>query len=103
MEGKWLKCQSGYLRRSRCFFLSVSFFFSSTFPENTFVTYFFTFYFWPCCTAGGILQPGIEPAPLAVKAWSPNHWTTGEFPKYIYIFFTEDFHVLACLLYLTFM
>ena len=25
-------------------------------------------------------QPGIEPRPLAVKAWSPNHWTTREFP-----------------------
>ena len=32
--------------------------------------------------ACGILvsQSGIEPAPLAVKAWSPNHWTTREFP-----------------------
>ena len=24
-------------------------------------------------------QPGIEPGPLAVKAPSPNHWTTREF------------------------
>ena len=22
--------------------------------------------------------PGIEPVPLAVEAWSPNHWTTRE-------------------------
>ena len=25
-------------------------------------------------------QPGIEPAPSAVKAQSPNHWTAREFP-----------------------
>ena len=31
--------------------------------------------------AGWILvpQPGIEPTPLAVKEWSPNHWTAREF------------------------
>ena len=31
--------------------------------------------------ACGILvpQPGIEPAPLALKARSPNHWTAREF------------------------
>ena len=34
-------------------------------------------YFWPCCAACRVLVPqlGIEPAALAVKAWSPNHWT----------------------------
>ena len=32
--------------------------------------------------ACGILapQPGIKPAPLAVEAWSLNHWTTREVP-----------------------
>ena len=25
-------------------------------------------------------QPGMEPMPLAVEAWSANHWTTREFP-----------------------
>ena len=32
---------------------------------------------------GQILVPqlGIEPTPLAVKAWSPNHWTTREVPN----------------------
>ena len=41
------------------------------------------FFFWPCCTACGILvpRPGIEPQPLAVRVWSPNHCTAGEFPK----------------------
>ena len=29
--------------------------------------------------------PGSEPAPLAVKALSPNHWTTGEFPPRVYL------------------
>ena len=37
-------------------------------------------------TTCGILvpQPGIEPAPTAVKAPSPNHWTAREFPKNIH-------------------
>ena len=32
--------------------------------------------------ACGILvpQPGIEPVPPVVEAWSPNHWTAREFP-----------------------
>ena len=25
-------------------------------------------------------QPGIEPGCLAVKAWSPNHWTARKLP-----------------------
>ena len=35
------------------------------------------------CMACEILvpQPGIEPVPSTVKARSPNHWTTREFPK----------------------
>ena len=34
-------------------------------------------FFLPCHMASGILvpRPGIEPRPLAVKLWSPNHWT----------------------------
>ena len=42
------------------------------------------FLFWLCCVVCGILdpQPGIEHRPLAVKAWSPNHWTTREFPPF---------------------
>ena len=27
-------------------------------------------------------QPGIETAPLAVRAQSPNHWTASEFPPH---------------------
>ena len=45
-----------------------------------------TIFFWPHHSACGILvpQPGIEPRPLAVSAWSPNHWPTRELLKKIY-------------------
>ena len=35
---------------------------------------------WPSCEACGILasQPGIEPMPHALGAWSLNHWTARE-------------------------
>ena len=41
------------------------------------------FFFGLCCAACGILipRPGIKPVPPAVKARSPNHWTTREFPE----------------------
>ena len=37
----------------------------------------------PCHVDCGILvlQPGIKPWPLAVRAWSPDHWAAREFPK----------------------
>ena len=40
------------------------------------------FFFFGCAAACRILvpQPGIEPVPPAVEAWSPNHWTTREVP-----------------------
>ena len=39
-------------------------------------------YFWPHCTACGILvpSPGMEPMPPAVEARSLNHWTAREVP-----------------------
>ena len=42
----------------------------------------FCFCFWPHCVACRILfpWPGTEPGPSTVKAQSPNHWTTREFP-----------------------
>jgi len=33
--------------------------------------------------------PGIEAGPSAVKEWSPNHWTTREFPLNIPFICTE--------------
>ena len=40
------------------------------------------FFFWLHSTACGIFvpRPGIEPQPSAVKAQSPNHWASREFP-----------------------
>ena len=36
-----------------------------------------------------VLQPGIKLGPLAMKAWTLNHWTTREFPYYYYYFFEK--------------
>ena len=43
-------------------------------------------FFWLCFEAYGILVPqsGTEPRPLAVKAPSPNHWTTKELPSLLF-------------------
>ena len=43
------------------------------------------FFFWSHCTACRILvpRPGIETVPPAVEVWSPNHWTTREFPTWV--------------------
>ena len=44
---------------------------------------FWVFFGGPHHAACGILvpRPGIEPRPSAVKARSPNHWNTREFPQ----------------------
>ena len=54
---------------------------------SVFLFLFLFFSFWPYCMACGIFvpQPGIESVPPAVEAWSPNHWTTREFPNYWYL------------------
>ena len=48
--------------------------------EQNYYQHRILFYFWPHNVACGILVPwpGIEPEPLGLKVWSPNHWTTGE-------------------------
>ena len=53
--------------------------------------YFILFYF-PGCEPYRILVswPGIEPMPFAVEAWSPNHWTTGEFAEDILYLCVQD-------------
>ena len=54
---------------------------SVTSPSSFFLSFFFFFGH----VAWGILvpRPGIEPQPLVVKVWSPNHWTIREFPHYL--------------------
>ena len=51
--------------------------------------FYFLKIFWPYSMACGIFvppPPGIEPMPLALEAWSPNHWTAREFPRDLFIF-----------------
>ena len=49
------------------------------------ITFFFFFLFWLHPAAYGILvpQPGMEPNPPALGAWSLNHWTTRKIPFYL--------------------
>ena len=52
--------------------------------EFFFILKFYLFmYFCLYHGAYGILdsQPGTEPMPTAMEAWSLNHWTTREVPK----------------------
>ena len=44
------------------------------------------YFFCPRHAACGILvpRPGIKPGPMAVKALSPNPWTTREFPHFVF-------------------
>ena len=53
------------------------------------------------CPECGILipQPGIEPVPPAVEAWSSNHWTSGEFSTYAFFFFQFMFQMWWFLLF----
>ena len=50
------------------------------------MNFFFSFFFWPCCAACGTFVPQgeIKPGPLAVRAWSPHHWTAREFPEFYF-------------------
>ena len=51
----------------------------------------------PCSMQGISSQPGIKPEPSAVKAQSPNHWTTGEFPS-VTTYVCMDFVLFVCLI-----
>ena len=57
--------------------------------KNIALNIIYLFLIWPCHGAYGILvpRPRIEPVTSSVKAWSPNHWTSREFPKYYFSFF----------------
>ena len=54
-------------------------------PPRTSISFFL--FFWLCRLACGILAPGpgIEPAPLAVKPQSPNHWAAKECPETLFL------------------
>ena len=54
--------------------------------------FYFSFIFWPCYVACGVLVlwSGVEPGPLTMKAQSPNHWTAREVP--------QDSWLCACML-----
>lgn len=55
-------------------------------PVFHFWVFFFLFFFWLCHMAYRILVPwpGTESGSTAVKAPSPNQWTTREFPPVLY-------------------
>ena len=61
-------------------------------------TQWFDFYFILFCLAmlRGLQdvssQPEMEPGRSALRPWSPNHWTTREFPKYFYIIQDDHHH-----------
>ena len=49
---------------------------------QVFIFFYFYFLATPCVTCRILVpQPGIEPGPTAMKALSPNHWTTRELPR----------------------
>ena len=54
-----------------------------------FLFLFLWVFFRLCLAACRVLVPwpGIKPVSLAVEVWSPNHWTTREFP--VVLFFTK--------------
>ena len=49
------------------------------------MNFLFLFGAEPCGLWGLSPQPGVEPGPSAVKAWSPSHWTTREFPLFVVV------------------
>ena len=48
-----------------------------------FYLFLISYCFCPCWVVCGVLVPwpGIESMPAATEAWSPNYWTTREFPQ----------------------
>ena len=40
---------------------------------------------WPCDILAP--QPGMEPRPPALEAWSPNYWTAREVPPFEFLAF----------------
>ena len=45
--------------------------------------FFLSFFFFGHVACWLVPQPGIKPVSSAVESWSPNHWTSREFPVYL--------------------
>ena len=70
--------------------------------KGKFPFYFIDFIFLPHRAACGIsvLQPGTEPGPTAVRAPSPDDWTTREVPRSFHFkMFLEMFQLYHLLLF----
>ena len=72
LVGKWGSFHSVEYRLSQEIMREMS--------PNSFLCFFPSF--WLCHSSSGILvpQPRIKPTPVALEAWSLNHWTTREVP-----------------------
>ena len=66
--------------------------------------FIYLYIYWLCHTSCRILvpRPGIEPAPPAVEAWSLNHWTAREFPKFYTCILLNQRHLLHFLAFVSF-
>ena len=44
-------------------------------------------FFWPHPEACRILVPwpGIDPMPLTLEVWGPNHWVSRKFPRHLFL------------------
>ena len=77
-----LICNSLVIREAEHVFIHLLVICVSSLKTGIFKSFALFLSFWPHWTACGMLVPwlGIKPAPSAVRAQSPNHWTAREFP-----------------------
>ena len=63
-------------------------FFHFSAHRDVFVRLFFVIVFYLLATPRGLWDlsspPRMEPVPPALEAWSLNHWTAREFPKFLF-------------------
>ena len=87
-QTKYVFCISGISEtRSLLIFRKMLISKKSSWERQDFLKFHYSYIFFFGCATGlrDLSSPtGIEPVPSAVKMWSPNHWTTGEFP-YTYL------------------
>ena len=50
-------------------------------PEEEWIWFVFWFFWSHVACRILVPRPGIEPRPLVLETWSPNHWTTREVPE----------------------